>query len=111
MNTGRVITGQAKEGVKDLMAKGMTEDEAWEKVAPGALRGRVLPWLAPPLEAKLMEDLLGKVAVAPAGAAKAHRQADCAREVLRCVVRLKVRGRCSKDSAKIWPRTSPTTPT
>lgn len=69
VNAGRVITGSAQQGVQEMMAKGMTEDEAWQKVAPGALLSGLFSVAAgSPLEAKIMEDLFSKVATTKLGA-------------------------------------------
>ena len=61
LNAERVITGQAEQGVKELMDKGLTEQEAWAKVAPGALLSGVFSAaVGSPMEAKLMADLFTK---------------------------------------------------
>lgn len=68
VNAGRVIAGQADSDVKDLIDKGMTEDEAWQKVAPGALLAGVFSAaVGSPLEAKIIEDMATKVAGSPGG--------------------------------------------
>ena len=63
VNAARVIQGQYQQGVQELMAEGLSETEARQKAAPGALLAGVMsPVFGGWAEAKIMEDLATRVA-------------------------------------------------
>jgi len=68
MEVGRTVSGQYNNAVDQFVAQGMDPEQARVKVAPGALLAGVFSAAAgAPMEAKIMEDLLHRVAVLPGG--------------------------------------------
>lgn len=68
METARTATSIYDQGKQQMMAQGMSEEEAGKKVAGGALLAGLFSAAAGgPLEAKFFDDMVGKIASTPGG--------------------------------------------